>query len=155
VLNDHQRSWLDEVQSEGDHLVHLDGDRAIGKTTFGIGALTVLALARANTQSCIIVPKNVPTASAKNQALQLISNIENAPDPVLRSNRHEIAMFNNSKLLFMHYTPNALRGLSLDGAFIDHNVKELSSIRELLTDVHCCTMSRAGKVLVSLEGSVF
>lgn len=131
-LNEDQEYWLEQYNSE-DRIVQLVGDRASGRTSFGLGVC--IARAIANGDSCVVVCQNrtLTSMTLKNVA-DIVSEL--GVNQVVSLTKNDIVFDNGGRIKFTENRPNTFRGLTCQLVFIDFNCYTVAHLdRELMMNV--------------------
>ena len=157
-LGPDQESWLSEFHSS-ERVVHLTGKRASGRSSFGVGLISTSMLLNVDQHFAIFVNSagdaNFKLARVKEYLERSTAFITQLfgfklEYPIIRANKSEVILNNNSRV-FVISNPNRLRGMTLNGAFIDlWNTRTMEDLnQDLLASILPCLFPPA-KLMISL-----
>jgi hypothetical protein len=152
-LNADQERWFEEYES-GERITHVSGDRASGRTTFGLGIIACESVLKPNNFSMVMTQR---LAIAENFRDMIVSIIEDIfgyfgfYEAFDGKNRKQLRLTNGSRINFAPAGPNYFRGLTLNHVFLDFSCGTMESIDD---EIYACLLpglaSSNGRLLVSL-----
>lgn len=152
-LNADQERWLEEYESP-ERIIHLDGDRASGRTTFGLGVIAVESFLNSNQSVMVVCKSGGSLASCRRQIDAILDSIAQyfkIENLFLVNNKTSIKLSNESVIRFSPDASHNFRGLSLTLVFLDFNCELMERIDDELIAVTLPSIAKCnGRLMVSL-----
>lgn len=154
-LSDAQVEWIKEFISPEGKIVHLDGERATGRSSMGIGMILATSLFKDNSTSLVITTNEQIIKSLYNKLLtylRIFCEVFSLPELIKTKRRDEIELINGSRIKFSKSHSYVGRGVAADSIFLDLiNAKTIESLdEELIASLLPCIYRPGNKMIISL-----